>query len=266
MIMVLMITGMKTVVAAEGAVQWDQGVVQASGMGVSPATADSQAQASLMARRAAIVDAYRNLAEAIGSVRVKADTTVQNFAVTDDTVKTKISALIHGARIVSEQPLSDGSYKVVLEVNLFGSDSVAQAIYAGRQDKPEPLPQPSTDYKPARLPAYTGVVVDARGLGLERVMSPRIYDDAGRIIYGDKYIDPDFVVSHGMVDYAATPDMMRSLEAGTTRAGASPIVVKAIGLKHFNSDVIISREDADRILAANAGNNFLARTAVVFEQ
>ncbi len=251
-----------------GVVNWDKGVVRAAGTGVPPAQASSPAQANAMARRAAIVDAYRNLLEAVGKVRVEAATTVKNFEVASDVVKTRISGLIQGARIVNEQAMPDGSYQVTMEVNLFGDNSVAAVI----EDKIKPAeilpePAPSPGYTPSPImPQYTGLVVDASGLGLERVMSPRIYDETGRIIYGNMYINPDMVVHRGMVDYAASAEMADTVKAGHSRAGANPIIVKAIGLKDFNANVVISKADADMILAANAQGNFFASTAVVFEQ
>jgi hypothetical protein len=96
-------------------------------------------------------------------------------------------------------------------------------------------------------------------------MSPRIYDETGRIIYGNMYIDPDKIINSGMVDYL-TDDYTVAVKAGTSRAGASPIVIKAIGLRDFNSNVIISQADADFLLAANARDGFFAKTAVVFEE
>jgi hypothetical protein len=253
----------------KGVVNWDQGVIQAVGTGVPPAQTSSPAQANAMARRAAVVDAYRNLTEVIGGVRVEAETTVRNFEVASDVVKTRISGLIQGARIVSEQSMPDGSYQVTMQVNLFGINSVAAAI----QDKIQPvqivpIPAPSPAYKaPAStMPLYTGVIVDARGLGLERVMSPRVYDESGRIIYGNMYLNSDNVVRYGMVDYTGNPDMVTAATAGNSRAGNNPIIVKAIGLKDFNANVVISQADADMILAANAQANFFAKTAVVFEQ
>ncbi|MDR3590345.1 MAG: hypothetical protein P4N41_11900 [Negativicutes bacterium] len=253
----------------KGAVNWDQGVIQASGTGVPPAQSSGPAQANAMARRAAVVDAYRNLTELIGGVRVEAETTVKNFEVASDVVRTRISGLIQGAKIVSEQSMPDGSYQVTMQVSLFGANSVAAAIKEQMQPvEILPVPGPSPSYQPpaATIPRYTGVIVDARGLGLERVMSPRIYDESGRIVYGNMYINADNVVRYGMVDYAGSPELVTAATAGNSRAGNNPIIVKAVGLKDFNANVVISQADADMILAANVQAGFFAKTAVVFEQ
>ena len=252
-----------------GSSNWNKGVVQAIGTGVPSALANSQAQANAMARRAAVVDAYRNLLEAVGEVRVEASTTVKNFELESDVVNTRIAGLIQGAHVVNEQQMPDGSYQVTMEINLFGVNSIAAAI-ADKIRPSEILPElmPSPDYNlPAQnMQVYTGVVVDARGLGLERVMSPRIYDETGRIIYGNMYIDPEMVVHSGMVDYTGSSEMINTVKIGRSRAGTNPIIVKALELKDFNANVVISKADADMILATNTQSNFLAHTSVVFEQ
>jgi hypothetical protein len=69
----------------------------------------------LMGYRAARSDAMRNLAEMLNRVRVTATTTVRDYAVANDTVRTRINTRINGARVVSQQRLPDGRYQVELE-------------------------------------------------------------------------------------------------------------------------------------------------------
>lgn len=52
-----------SVFAAEG-VDWNDHVITVQGMGVPPANTVNVAQARMLARRAAVVDGYRQLAEA----------------------------------------------------------------------------------------------------------------------------------------------------------------------------------------------------------
>ena len=254
-------------------VDWKNNTVTVTGMGVPPDNITNMAQAHIMARRAAIIDGYRNLLEAIDGINVESNTTVQNFAVTDDNVKTSVSGLIQGARIINEQALPDGSYQVTMQLNLYGNNSVAAAVKdAITVSQQMPFPNPSSNCQlpaPAQItpdtPYYTGIVIDARGLELSRVMAPRIYDETGRIIYGNMYLDSDFIVKNGMVDYLQG-DYTAAAAAGTSRAGSNPIIIKATALKNFNADIVISQVDADMILSANMQNNFLTKTAVVFEQ
>lgn len=246
-------------------VNWEKGVIQATGFGVPPAQITSPQQASFMAKRAAVVDAYRNLAEAINGVQVDAETTVQNFQVTNDTVHSKVSALVRGASIIKEQQFPDGTYQIVMQINLYGSNSLAQALQDTNALPAQAFPQPVSSQEVGTT-GYTGLIVDARGLGLERCMSPLIYSESGTIVYGNKYLDPAVVVNRGMVDYAASSQGV--VEAGTdlSRGGSMPLVVKAIAVKNFSRNVVISDVDADRILTINAQNQMLRNLAVVFEE
>ena len=83
----------------EAAAAWDGGTIRVEGLGIAPA-GTSGTQAEALARRAAISDAYRQLAEQTSGVRVDAVTTVENLMLANMTVSTQVSSLIKGAAIV----------------------------------------------------------------------------------------------------------------------------------------------------------------------
>lgn len=283
MVMMLAIAVFSTapVLAAEG-VDWNNSSITVIGAGVAPMNAYNAAQARMMARRAAVVDAYRQLAETIKGVNVDSETTVQSMMTLDDTTKTKVSAFIQGARIVSEQVIPDGGYEVTMTVSMFGvSNSLASAVMP-RPAAVESFPQPVAAVTPsvpasihvdvtvtqqgssaAAAPAgkaiggYTGLIVDCSGLGLKPVMSPVIKNASGQPIYGYKNLDYDRVVSNGMAGY--TSDVHTAVRAGT-----NPLVVRAIGLDNHNGNPILATADANRVLIENGATGFLDRTAVVF--
>lgn len=251
-----------------GQIDWNNGVIQATGLGFAPFNAINPSQGVAMARRAAVMDAYRNLLETVKGMRIDADTTVSNLQVSD-TIRSKVSGVIRGAHVVSEQPSGDGGYKVTVEIKMYGDNSVAAAVL-GNQGPAIPLPEPTKlapstqTYAPA-MPDYTGIVIDARGLGLERVMSPAVYDDKGRAIYGTRNLDSTFVVKYGMADYI-TNDEISEVGSGKSRAGNNPLIIKAVAVKDFNANIVISEDDANKILIANKQTGFLTKAAVVFEQ
>ena len=104
---------------------------------------------------------------------------------------------------------------------------------------------------------YTGVIVDCRGLGLQRAMSPVILDESGKIIYGDKDLDFDKITEIGMAAYATNMNE-------TSRAGAQPLIVHAISLSNFNSNPVLSNADANKVLITNEVSNYLRNLNVVF--
>lgn len=98
--------------------EWVPIRLSAKGAGAPPASAVNQAQARLMAERAAKVDAMRNLLEQAYGVNISSHTTVRNFITENDTIRARVDAFIRGARIVDTRYLSDGSAEVEMEITL----------------------------------------------------------------------------------------------------------------------------------------------------
>ena len=255
--------------AAEAAAQWEQGAITAEGFGTPP-MGTYGSKASIMARRAAIVDAQRNLAEQINGVQVDAETTVENFVISSDLVKTKVSALIKGAMVVEEQMMPDGAYRVVMSMPMYGTQGLASAIMPAIRDNTPPTPPPpvisATITTQIQMGGtYTGVIVDAGGMGLKPSFSPVIYDTNGRAIYGVSNINYDQAISQGMVGYSSSVSAAQTLP----RVGATPLVIKAVQVRGGNNstnpvNVVVSVDDGDRILAANQQSQMLMNGAVVF--
>ena len=255
--------------AAEAAPQWEQGTITAEGFGTPPAGAYGS-KASIMARRAAIVDAQRNLAEQVSGVQVDAETTVENFVISSDLVKTKVSALIKGAMVVEEQMMPDGAYRVVMSMPMYGTQGLASAIMPAIRDNTPPTPPPPVISAPITTQiqmggTYTGVIVDAGGMGLKPSFSPVIYDTNGRAIYGVSNINYDQAISQGMVGYSSSVSAAQTLP----RVGATPLVIKAVQVRGGNNstnpvNVVVSVDDGDRILAANQQSQMLMNGSVVF--
>ena len=242
-------------------VNWDDDAVVADGYGVPPQNTVNPAQANILARRAAIVDGQRNLLEQIKGVSLDANTTVQNAMVTSDVIMTNVNGFLKGFKVVKGAMTAEGVYHVVLQVRLFGANSLASAVIPasgiGGGKQPETIPLPQTNVQSV---AVTGLVVDCRGMKLERTMAPVIYDENGRIIYSSHYISTDLLIANGMCDYD-TADDMRSL---SFRAGSQQLMVKPLMLRDFNRNAVVSVRDGDMILAANQKNDMLKKTQVVF--
>jgi len=110
-------------------------------------------------------------------------------------------------------------------------------------------------------PIYTGLIIDARGLGIQTGMSPKIYDADERVVYGNfEYIDPNYVINEGIVKYAESTEVAEELEL----SGNHPMVVKAIAMGEDPSgaSVVIKDQDAWKIRVANDLKDFLSRHQV----
>ncbi|MDY6269585.1 MAG: LPP20 family lipoprotein [Selenomonadaceae bacterium] len=289
--------------AAESGVDWSDQKISVQGMGVAPANARTAAQARMLARRAAVVDGYRQIAEIVKGVNVSGETTVENMMVTNDIVKTKVSALVQGARVVSEEVTPDGGYIVNMEVSMFGvSDSLASAVLE-KPAQQESFPEPVANVAPS-APTTVDVHVSVGGTGstLPSVTTPSTPSlpsttkpsgssaaaaPAGKAIGGytglivdcrglglKPAMSPVIKNANGQAIYGyKNLDYDKVVSGGmagytsdmgrASRAGSNPLVVKAVSLDN-GANPVLSVADANRVLIENGASGFLDATNVVF--
>ena len=245
--------------SAEAANDWaaSNNSIEVTGEGMAPPNAANAVHGRMLARRAAIADCYRQLAEMVEGVQVSAGTDVAQMMAADDSIRLRVNATIKGATVVDEKDPGDGSYRVTMRMPIFGSsNSLAQAVMPQPQEPPTNFPAPTANVKVSG--GYTGLIVDCRGLNLKPVMSPVILNARNEKIYGYKNLDYDKVIAQGMAGYSY------SLTSGVDRAGSNPLIVKAVKLENHNGNPVVSVSDADLILSENNVSHFLDKTNVVF--
>lgn len=257
-----------------GTINWEYGGVKSKGTGAPPNNMPP-GQSKLMARRAAVADCYRNLAETIFGVRVDSETTVKNFVTESDVIKTQVSGLVQGAQILNDKEMPDGTFEVECKIGMYGKDNsvssviMTQAIEDEKetykkkeQPLPEPFPEPPA---PAEIPAaaYTGLVLDCRGLGAKPAMSPKVVSEVGEEVYGTLKVDPEIIIEKGLVGYTSSMEKAKK----NSRVGSNPLVVKAVKVTgNFMADVVVSSSDAGKIYDANAKAGFLQNLNVMVVQ
>lgn len=264
----LLLAMMVTAFAEQGTVDWSNGVVRATGIGAGKPDFQKKNPGvyRAQAKRAAMMDAQRNLAETVKGVHVTSDSTMEDMILQSDVVRTRVNAIIKNMREVSSQYFEDGTYEVVLEMPLFGSsESLSDAAFLPIKDEPKvdfPAPKDKTIINQPTIinNNYTGLIVDCRGMNINCVMSPVIKNADGTKIYGHQNLDYDKIIVQGMASYADSADDQIS----RSRAGNNPLVVKAVNLADLNANPVVSVADADKILAANQHDKFLDNCAVVF--
>ena len=269
----MMLTATVLADPANNTIDWEKGVVRATGLAAGNAKTKNKGLQRAQAKRAARMDAERNLAEAVEGVQVDSESTMKDLMLESDIVRTRVSATIKGmSEVGNPKYFEDGTCEITLEMPIFGAkNSVAKATFAPYENEPKvPFPQPTntsikidvnTSVGGAVGGKYTGLVVDCSGMGLESVMSPVIKNDNNQPIYGYKNLDIDKVIEYGMASYAESANDSTS----RARAGNNPLVVKAVNVDGIiKGNPVVSVADSDKILIANQSDEFLDDCKVVF--
>ncbi len=108
-------------IAGKGQVDWVRNTISAKGLGIAPPSALNAAQARALAQRAAVVDARRNLLEVLKGVHIDSSTTVENFLVTSDTVRTRVEGVLQGSMVDGYVQQPDGSFEASVSIALDGN-------------------------------------------------------------------------------------------------------------------------------------------------
>ncbi|MDH7600980.1 MAG: hypothetical protein QHI38_02425 [Armatimonadota bacterium] len=152
--------------------------------------------------------------------------------------------------------------------------SLPSAPNPGSPGQSKTIPAPPSNTAPAKVQqpgsdspsdVYSSLVIDAAGFKLERSMCPKILRADGSEVWGTlrnlKDEDYDFLQEHGMVAYVSGLQEAYANE----RCGGKPLVIKAVRTdgKGF-SGVVVSDEDAARILEENRKAGFLDKFKVIF--
>jgi hypothetical protein len=237
--------------------------IEVIGVAPYPARAESRAHARMQARQAAILDAQQQLVEQLYGVQVTATRRKSNQRIDED-IAAHTEGVLQGARIVAERDRGD-LYEVRMRwTPPSGAGALPQPERQPALPKPTPVGTPPTRHAPRIPMGYTGVVIDARGLGLQPSMSPRLRDAYGNTLWGNLEIAPEVVIEYGLAGWARTEAELKhpNLRA---RIGENPLWIRAIRVQGVGrNEVILDSADAERLLRENAVGGFLERLAVVF--
>ncbi|RMG67512.1 MAG: hypothetical protein D6715_04580 [Calditrichaeota bacterium] len=267
-------------ISGMGGIDWTAGVVRATGIGAPNPNMPPSAQRAGAIEAAKRV-ALRNLLEMVKGVYVNSETTIENAMVSSDLIRTRVEGVVRNFRVVDTRYMSTGDVEVDVEVPLSSFYDVFLPPETGQagqpllcptcgqpwpKGKPYPFPRPQKPGQTnegtagATSVAYSGLIVDARGLGVRPALAPRILDEQGNEVYGTGYVSRDYAIQIGVVGYEKAVDRARSNE----RVAPNPLVIKglkAAGPNH--TDVVISNTDAQMIRAAAANLNFLDQCKVM---
>ena len=250
--------GVTEAVGQSGVVDWSSQIIHSTGIGaVNPNLPPTAQRAGAI--QAAKSDALRNLLSTVQGISLDSETTVRNFMLENDVINTKVRGVVRGYTVVDTKYMSSGDIEVIIEVPLTGvlSDAILPS-YTGQNVSSTytTLTQPAQ-----QSGALTGLIIDARGLGVWPAMVPKILDENDEEVYGSKYVSREWAVKIGMVGYDKDVNQAKTNDRVTN----NPMVVKAIKVSGPNkADVVVPNNAAQAIRDAVQSQNFLDKCKVMF--
>jgi len=240
----------------KGSINWGRGVIQAKGIGIPPTKMSENSNPRAVALADAKFNAFRIILEIIKELRINGTTVVGDFAIQDPAIMSKIENMVKNAKVVKKEYLTDGTVKIEMEVNLRGG--FAQLVLPKDIKPLDSINFVTMNKIPS--PVFTGLVVDAKGLGIRPVMVPRIIDENNQEVYGPAFVSREYAVQQGMSGYAR--NLQEILD--NQRVADHPLVVK--GLKTLGpdgSEIVISNADASKLRSTSESLYFMKECRVI---
>ena len=241
---------------SKGVINWSRGVIQAKGTGVFDDKLPNRVKARSSALKDATRDACRKILDLVKGIRIDGVTLVGNYGAKNDIIMSKIESMVNSAHVVKKEYFSDGTVEVTMQMNLRGG--FAQLVLPGEI---KPLESIRTMAPVHVSPSvFTGLVIDARGLGIRPVMVPKILDEDAREVYGSAFVSREYAVQQGMSGYSK--DLAAALS--NQRVANHPLTVKGLRTGGVGrSHVIISNTDAHRLRSASENLSFMKKCRVI---
>ncbi|NWF56276.1 MAG: LPP20 family lipoprotein [Syntrophaceae bacterium] len=128
-------------------------------------------------------------------------------------------------------------------------------------DKPPARAEENLDLKKLD---YTGLIIDARKLGLRPALVPKVLNEKGELVYSSHSVGQQEIIRMGLVGYAKDVNAA----ARNQRVTADPVVVSGLSATgEKKTDVVISNRDAQLILTTAPYTGYLknGRVMVVYD-
>ncbi len=258
-----------TRITPNGSFNWSTGTATATGFGVPPRNAASAVQAREMTRAAAWSVALANLLEVVNGIRVDARTTVQNYVTTNAEIQTHVEGMVRQATVIEEKELPTGEFKTTVQMHVAGELTERlistgttpvimptphdEPVQPGPKKKTTPPPPPVTPPKPLTKPqtSYTGLLIDARGIGAQPALTPRIIA-VNDEIYGPTIVEKTFITGPSVPKedqnriawYFTDETKARSHK----KVAPKPLVIKAVrSIGATKTDLMIEETKAQQI-------------------
>lgn len=248
-----------------GYVNWSQGilVVKSTVDAATPTNSDSISDAAIREQLT------RKIFQSLSHICVDAHHSLWDIININPEIQDKLNRIARTTPIHARGNTENGTVEMAIRLQLYGGFSQLMLPSGIRQvesikaigDGPAVAKGGGGAVSPedAAEEIYTGLIVDARNIGVQPALVPVLVDENNSEVYGAAFVSREFAVQQGMCGYAR---FMR--EADSRRVGQHPLMIK--GMRRSSRgpcDIVISNSDAAKLRSASAHLAFLKQCRVV---
>jgi hypothetical protein len=256
----------------KGSINWTRGQATASGSASFPDVKGVIGPDAPYEK--ARLRAVRNLRSTLERLRLSGQSCIEDLLPTQAYIQDQLEAMTLAADILNMKRNADGDVEITLGISFYGGFSQLILPSDIRQvqsirplngieaDNGDAMQIQGGKYSPPTIASdvYTGLIVDARGIGAAPSMVPVLVDENGREVYGPAFVSREFAVQNGMCRYMRGADIADDL----TRVAPNPLRVKGLESVPDNSCyIVISNSDASRLHGVSYHLEFLKQCRVV---
>jgi hypothetical protein len=233
----------------EGQIDWGSGLIQARGVAAGGRLTTAAAQAQ------ALQEAQEGLARLLRGMLIGSGRPVAAHLEGSPAASAELANIVRGAQVVERKFYSDGGVEVWAALSMRGG--FLQLVLPPEVTSIAALKVNGAEARQGSH--YSGLVVDARGLGVRPALCPRLLCEDGGEVFGPALVRREAAVQSGVAAYAtALP------EAGDGRTGARPLLVRGLRASGpSRCDIVVSRADAQKVRSAPESVEFLQRCRVL---
>ena len=216
-----------------GLINWSEGTATSTGLGFAK-KGYNKTIIIQKAKRAAKLDAMRNLLEIIGSIRIDSSSTISDKILEDDSVKTKINGYIRNIINIKYTELEDNTVQAEITIKL---DS---EIYPNFKQNDDLL----LDTKMFTGKKATGIIINAKNVNFVPSLSPKIIQEFKGTLYPANIVKKDNISNKFVVTYLRNLNDAKRHEL----VGEFPIIInakKVNGLK--NDQLVLDKANSSKI-------------------
>ncbi len=255
-----------------GQINWTQGVVIAKGSGSGPLVSDPHSRGKLPGE--AIDQAISNVQATLSRLRMDGRTCVADVVAREARTHDEVADMAAGAEIIQTVHRADGGVEITVRMVLYGGFAQLMLPEEIRQVEPiRPLKgsgaHSTSDSslsvgavaQDANEPdAFTGLIVDARGIGAQPSMVPWLYDEDGQEVYSPAFVSREYAVQYGICQYRR----LAGDASRVSRVAPRPLLVKGLRTRaSVDSEIVISNADAAKLRSSSAHLGFLKQCRVI---